>query len=321
MPESGETDSELYNQLNEGQLKKLHSFRALLRRYVFVQAPQREIQRLLTDSENQQQYRTLWYYRDRQRRPVTVGNAEMQLFVQACQDQNCMFEVWPATPDLKQNQRVLLHATAFRDAYAYVLEVKPRGNDVDLTVGLPSITDDTMITLRHLRLKDVSVVERAETVPQAKAHSYRFVENTQRQVVGLLTRRAEGPVDEQTAARDADVMSQLAANRHKAFASPFLQAKFTALMLMLTLVSGSQEEREQLVGRAATAVAELRQRQQYAKLTAETIAYVQAALFLTTSQQHHYDEAMAYYNSLPHHSGVQQSLIKLMRQHYKCIRA
>ena len=367
MPEGCETDSELYNQLNDSQLKKLNSFRALLRRYVFIQASLPQIQRLMTAGDRQQQYRTLWYYRDRQHRPVTVGNAEMNRFIQACQDQNCMFEVWPATTDLKKNQRVLLHATAFRDSYAYVVEVKPRGNDVDLTVALPSITDDAMIILRHLRLKDVSVAEQAEAVPQTKAMSYRFVENTQRQVLGLLARLTvnnseeapAGPctdsqapsdaapdqhsskeasplssshsrsggarsslftVGAQLSSRDADLLSQLSAHRHKLFASPFLQAKFTALMILLSLLDGNVAERDRLVGRAATAIADLQQRGQQPKLTSETVAYVQAALFLATGLQRHYDAAMTYYNAQPHHSAAQQQLIKLMRQHFRLVR-
>ena len=101
-----------------------NELRSALRRYIFIKSSPLDLDRLLRDRMYRDAYHSLWYYRDRSGRKVTVEDVEMSDFIRACCDTRLRFEVWPALDGIEAHDEVLLNSTPFKGYRARVLEVR-----------------------------------------------------------------------------------------------------------------------------------------------------------------------------------------------------
>ena len=90
-------DDEFFNPVNRRDVEANNQLRNALKRYIFIRSDDRELETLLGGRESHDCYRTLWFYRDRNRNKLTVSDEAMERFIDACCDRRINFEVWPCT--------------------------------------------------------------------------------------------------------------------------------------------------------------------------------------------------------------------------------
>ena len=311
-PEDTAEDGRYFNPKNRRDVQANNQLRSILRRYIFVKASLPDIEHLLTAQPTAQDFRTLWFCLDKSKHRIIVPDSSMERFINACCDMRLQFEVWPAISGLEKNEEVILNTTEFKGQHARVLEVYPvAGGDVELTVGFHIFADTALVKLRHIRLKDVLSESKSASASTREANRYKFIEDTQRKVFALMSHRIEGGT-----ALDTRTLDKLNAYRYRQFESPTMQAKYTALMLLCTVLCNDSYAKAQFVEKSQAILTDFTYVSED-KRPRETIAYLQSALYVATLSQDYYTAAMAYFRALPKLTATHRRLMSFMR-HTPC---
>ena len=308
-PEDESAKGNYFNPKNRRDVQANNQLRSILRRYIFIKASEADIEHLLTAAATAEQFRTLWFCHNKSRQRIIVPDKSMERFINACCDMRLQFEVWPAIKGLEKNEEVILNTTEFKGQHARVLEVRQvAGGNVELTVGFHIFDGTALVKLRHIRLKDVLSESKTASPATREANRYKFIEDTQRKVFTLMNRTTTSPTD-----KDIQLLEQLNSYRYRQFETPVLQAKYSALMLMCTVLSRDPYARTQFAERLETILQQL-QAHPDDKRPRDIIAYVQSALYVATRHESYCDAAMTYYRSLPKLTATQRNLINFMRR-------
>lgn len=301
-PEDTAEDSQYFNPKNRKDVQANNQLRSLLRRYIFVRAPEAELERLLTAEKTREDFRILWFCLDKSKHRITVPDASMERFINACCDMRLKFEVWPAISGLERNEEVILNTTEFKGQRARVLEVRQiPGGEVELTVGFHIFADTVLVKLRHIRLKDVLSESKTASPTTRESNRYKFIEDTQRKVFSLMNNR-----------KDTRILDQLNTYRYREFETPTLQAKYCALMLLCTVLSNDAHAQNQFVAKAKAILTQLTTATAADKQPHDTIAYLQSALYIATQHQPYRDAATDYFRTLPKLSSTHRHLLHFM---------
>lgn len=311
--EKEEIPAPYFNPKNRSDVAANNELRSALKRYIFIKATSQELERLLTEKEQRQDYRTLWYYRDSARRPVTVSDNVMERFIDACCDKRIQFEVWPAIENIEENDEVVLNVTQFKGYKARVLEVHTdRQGDITLTVGFHLFQGAMLLKLPHLREQDLIFESKDATAATREANRYKFVEDTQRRLFAIWSRRASGQCSEKSFQRDVATLDLINTYRYRFFVSPTMRRKFKGLMLLCSLLRGDKDDVAQFTRQVEKEVQAINC-QSEGKLCVDLRAFLQAMLFLATRQEAWRTQALAYFTSRPKLSETHRQLVKWLK--------
>ena len=295
-----------YNPLNRADVSANNQLRSALRRYIFIRSSDRELERFLEENSGRESCRTLWYYRDRDRNRLTVSDSAMGSFIDACCDRRIRFEVWPCVDHIGEGAEVVLNSTPFKGCRGRVLEVRQDRRGTTLTVGIRVLQGVFFLRLPSVRMEDV-LYEPKDASPVVRENNrYKLVEDTQRQIFGVMSRRLGGVQTGKSRARDLSLLESLYNYRYRVFEGDAMRRKFKALMLLCALLLGDRDGTSDLVKDVRRELDEVDSRPR-SKVSVSVRAFLLSALYLATKEPQYYKEAVEYFR-------VQEKLPEVQKQ-------
>ena len=304
-----------YNPLNRADVSANNQLRSALRRYIFIRSSDRELERFLEENSGRESCRTLWYYRDRDRNRLTVSDSAMGNFIDACCDRRIRFEVWPCVDHIGEGAEVVLNSTPFKGCRGRVLEVRQDRRGTTLTVGIRVLQGVFFLRLPSVRMEDV-LYEPKDASPVVRENNrYKLVEDTQRQIFGVMSRRLEGRQTGKSRARDLSLLESLYNYRYRTFSGDAMRRRFTGLMLLCASLLGDRYGVDELAGRARSELASIESRPK-SKMSVSVRAFLLSALYIATGEEPYYREAMDYFNAQTKLTEVQKQLVGFMEERH-----
>lgn len=288
-----------------------NELRSALRRYIFIKSSPLDLDNLLHDRMHHDVYRSLWYYRDRSGRKVTVGDVVMSDFIRACCDKRFRFEVWPALEGIEANDEVMLNSTPFKGYRARVLEVRHGKNGCTLTVGFHLLHGGMLLKLPDLRPEDVLYERKDSEAIVRETNRYKMLEDIQRKLFMIMNHRLEVELSEKKKKKDFSTLSFLYNYRYHLFESDAMRRKLSGLMLLCATLLGDASGKSELV---SAVLCELRvmDAQPAGKVARDVHSLLHSCLYLATRDAYHFEEAMSYFRSHSHPSATHKQWMKYL---------
>lgn len=288
-----------------------NELRSALRRYIFIKSSPLDLDRLLRDRMYRDAYHSLWYYRDRSGRKVTVEDVEMSDFIRACCDTRLRFEVWPALDGIEANDEVLLNSTPFKGYRARVLEVRHGKNGCTLTVGFHLLHGGMLLKLPDLHPEDVLYERKDSDRFVRETNRYKMLEDIQRKLFAVMSRRQEVGLSEKRKKEDYSTLSMLYNYRYHLFESDVMRRKLSGLMLICATLLGDASGKSELVSVVRDELRAMDTRP-VGKVAHDVRALLHSCLYLATRDAYHFEEAMSYFRSHSHLSATHKQWMKLL---------
>ncbi len=304
-------DGNYFNPKNRVDVSSNNELRSALKRYIFIKSDAKDLEDLLSNAENKDFYRSLWYYRDRCRNKVTVRSGMMEQFINACCDKRMQFEVWPAIDGIEQNDEIVLNTTQFKGYKARVLEIRKGKNGCLLTVGFHLFHGAMLLKLPNLRPQDVLYEAKDSDSIVRETNRYKFLEDMQRKLFSVMNRRIKGGLSEKSIKKDASTLELLYNYRYRFFESDTMRRKFYALMLLCALLRGDVFGKSELTDKVKRELNVI-EHQPDGKMPTDMRAYLQSVLYLATRERVYYDKAMSYFNMHSKPSATYKQLMKFL---------
>ena len=312
LPEERANDNAVFNPRNRADVVANNELRSALKRYVFIKAPSDELVSLLSREDLSDSFRTLWFYRNSSRQPVTVSDGLMERFIDACCDKRIQFEVWPAIENIEENDEVVLNITSFRGYKAKVLEVHTdRRGELSLTVGFHLFQGAMLLKLPHLRMQDLLFEHKDASPATRETNRYKFVEDTQRRLFAIWQRRQAGKQSFDSFQKDVATLDLLNTYRYRFFVSPAMRRKFRGLMLLCAVLRGQPDDCQQLVAQVRNEINDINQ-QPDGKQAVDTRAFLHTMLFLAQGQESDRTIAFDYLTHHPKPTEVHKVLMRML---------
>lgn len=309
-PEDDVDDSPFFNPKNRADVAANNELRAALKRYIFIKAVPHELDSLLNCPEFKDDYRSLWFYRNRDKQRVTVSADVMARFIDACCDKRIQFEVWPAIEHIEENDEVVLNITQFKGYKARVLEVHTsRQGEVSLTVGFHLFQGAMLLKLPRLRMQDLLFESKSASSATREANRYKFIEDTQRRLFGILTHRHRDVLSLAIRQKDSATLELLYTYRYRFFVSPVMRRKFRGLMLLCAHLRGDKDDSRILAGQVRHEIEEINL-QPEGKSAVDLRAFLHAMLFIATGDLQSREAALDYLTHHPKPSETHKFLLK-----------
>ena len=290
-PEDEAEDGRFFNPMNRADVSANNQLRTALKRYIFIRSSDRDLEALLGGRENHDCYRTLWFYRDKNRNKLTVSDDAMG-----------------------ENAEVVLNTTPFKGYRARVLEMRQDRKGFSLTVGIYVLQGTMYLRLPSLRLEDVLYEPKNADPVVRENNRYRLIEDVQRQLFGVMSRRMEGGRSEKSRHKDASLLDSLYNYRYRTFSGDAMRRKFRALMLLCAVLRGDRFGTEELVVEVKKELDGIESRPK-SKMSVSVRAFLQSVLYIATCDTSYYKEAMDYFNAQKKLSEVQRELVEAMEKY------
>lgn len=306
-------DSEtVFNPKNRADVAANNELRAALKRYIFIKSPGTDLATLLNHPEHRDDFRTLWYYRNADRQPVTVSDGLMERFIDACCDKRIQFEVWPAIENIEANDEVVLNVTQFRGYKARVLEVHTdRQGEITLTVGFHLFQGAMLLKLPRLRMHDLLFERKEADATTRESNRYKFVEDTQRRLFTIWQRRRRGKQSADSFQKDVATLELINTYRYRFFVSPAMRRKFRGLMLLCAVLRGQRDDCRQLVVQVRAEISEINHHPD-GKQAVDSRAFLHAMLYLTLGEEADRTTALDYLTRHPKPTETHRQLIDML---------
>jgi len=283
--------------------------RSILRRYIFIRAHESALVQYLSGEWNQLGRSRIQFYLDRQRQKVTVADAMMGKFIEACSDMRLRFDVVPPIEGLAAGEEVILNTTAFRGEKARILGIKHTSHGLRLTLGLQLFAGSMVIRLSGI--SDGDIIREGQT--QAPIDGSHLIDNVQRHLLAILSRRVNGKQTPETKMRDQETLAHLFNYRFHHFDNDAARRHFLALMLIAAHLLRDTVGRAELT-EAALAELEVINARPASKAATDVRAYLHVALHIATGHPAYRDAAKAYIRDCQPKSLTLRRFVKLSRK-------
>ncbi len=280
-----------------------NSFRAALKRYIFIRSDEKDLNVLLTDVHTRDCFRNLWWLRGKDKKRITVPSAEMEQFINACCDMHLKFEVCPALPELKKNEKVKLNIDEFKGREAWVLDVRQVYGRTELTCDFYILQETAMLKIRHLGLEDV-ILRPDKSLSARESNDYRVLEDIQRKLFIVMEHRlCMSGLTDAVRRKDAVTLEKLDSYRYREFGTLSLQSKHCALMLLCMHLTGDRQGKKQFADRARSLLDEIGMKSED-KRPKDVTAWLHFALYMSSGDPSSYEKLRDYLDSSPVKKGV-----------------
>lgn len=306
---STEEKDNLYNPKDRQSVRANNEARTALKRYIFVRGKESDLVAFLSQDWNNRLYGRLLFYYDKQRHRVTIPQRMMDQFIETCTNYKLRFELRPAIDNISQNEEVILNTTAFRGEKARILQVVHTKIGTTLIVGL-----DLFAGTMTLRLHDVTerdIIRLHDT--NHRIDDTHLIDNVQKQLLAILSRRINRKQTEETAAKDAATLDTLYNYRYHSIANDAARRHLLALMLICAHLRHDTEGQTNLTQQALHELTLINSKPE-SKAATDIRAYLHAALYIATTLPQYRQEAKTYVQEHNPKSEPLRRLIRLIRK-------
>ena len=212
-----------------------------------------------------------------------------------------------------EGAEIVLNSTPFKGCRGRVLEVRQDRKGISLTVGIHVLQGAFFLRLPSLRMEDV-LYEPKDASPVVRENNrYKLVEDTQRQIFGVMSRRLGGVQTGKSRARDLSLLESLYNYRYRVFEGDAMRRKFKALMLLCAVLLGDRDGTDELAAEVRKELADIESRPK-SKMSVSVRAFLLSALYLATKDARYYKEAVEYFRGQEKLPEVQKQLVGFVEE-------
>ncbi len=289
-----------------------NEIRSALHRYIFIRSTEPLLRAMLTDELTAYGFRELWFLYDQEHRCLTISDAEMEHFIEGCNDCNLQFELWPAVGHLEKGVEVVLNAGPFKGTKAQVLDVRQGKSGCQLTVGFHVLAGTMLLRMSAVQEKDV-LFGGGITKSDRRLNGYRLIEDVQRRLFEILNHRAQRLSDSETLLKDAQLLDAIYNYRYHQFSTDVSRRHFLALLLICAVLRHDSEDCQRLTAQAEADLAAINMRPP-SKAATDVRTWLQCALYIATGNPKHRTDAKIYVQNGMTESAPLQQLVRFIRK-------
>ena len=262
--------------------KANNEIRNALRRFVFLQASESDINALLKEPWNQGHHR-LHYYKDASGHIATISGPLMQQFIHGCMQQRERFDIHPHTRRIEKGMTVTIRRGAFKDLTAEVYEITHTASGIRMTLSVEFFGGTQDLRLYDKTPDDIYLDAADEPMLFQSDYLLRMQQVILTALEHKVTRYSGLDADEERRA-DMRKLNILSISHTVESSDPLLLAQYDALMLMCASLQSDRAACSLLNGKVKAHIKALEQypQSQSSLQPAEVLAYLYIALFVST---------------------------------------
>lgn len=247
-----------------------NGIREALHNYIFINADENRIIKLLASKWNQAARLHLFQYRDSKGNPLTIADDEMRSFINTLRDRQLRYYIGQPVKSLEVGDTVTLHIKPWEGYRATITQVELRGGKTRLTVTLDILGNLSRITFPEVNDGDIAF----DDDELSRLVNGNLLLNFEQEILGVLARRFAQKHTAEELKRDNSRLARLYAYRDVTIEGEDDRRRFTALMLLCTTLLGDKEAKSQYIN-------QLQERLKgRTEASTDTEAYLLLALFV-----------------------------------------
>ena len=214
--------------------------RRALRRYVFIQAPKAELDKMLQEYWNKGRVR-LNYYKDIDGIDAIIPDVLMHQFIQACIQRRERFSLSPHVRSIEKGATVTIRRGVFKDLQAEVFQVTHTSSGIRLTLSIEFFGGTQDIRLYDKTLEDIELAHDDNFVI-----SNDFLAHVEELLLTILERKVSryaGLDADKARLEDMRKLNLLSIYHTFETTDPQLSARYDALMLICAALRQDPESR------------------------------------------------------------------------------
>ena len=214
--------------------------RRALRRYVFIQAPKAELDKMLQEYWNKGRVR-LNYYKDIDGIDAIIPDVLMHQFIQACIQRRERFSLSPHVRSIEKGATVTIRRGAFKDLQAEVFQVTHTSSGIRLTLSIEFFAGTQDIRLYDKTLEDIELANDDNFVI-----SNDFLAHVEELLLTILERKVSryaGLDADKARLEDMRKLNLLSIYHTFETTDPQLSTRYDALMLICATLRQDPESR------------------------------------------------------------------------------
>ena len=263
-----------------------NALRSDLHNFVFIQAPEDRVRAIVASDWNVKASVRLNYYRDTNRREVTISDTEVHLLMDVVQKRHLQFYLDQPLDDFAEGDKVVLQNEPWAGKRGIVKKVALKHGQLCMTISMNILGRTKSINFTDVHVGDV-LFEDAE---RGRMLTDNPITNYEEEIIDLLSHRFGHRHNEDVAEADRQRLRRLATYDRIYVDDDYEQARFTALRLICAYLLQNAKKRD-LYQQQVLDLLHLPLNSQSSILNSQlpspsnpSEAYLMTALFITTRQ-------------------------------------
>lgn len=257
--------------------------------FVFIQASDGRIKRLVASDWNTKARLRLYYYRDHEGKNVVVSDAEVQRLMRIFKDQTLKFFIGQPINEFTAGDKVILNIESWAGQEGVIKDIRLKKGKLTMTISMNIFNHTKSINFTDLRTGDITF----EDPDKETLFSANPIDRFEEEIVDILSHRIAHAVSEKVMQEDAARLKRLSTfDRLYMEDDDADHARFLSLRLICAVLRQSkkkdpfQKEVEKHLGNKG-------------EPTTTNEAYLTTALFIATKLARYRDAAKAYRHAHP----------------------
>lgn len=265
-------------------IRRNKELRGDLFRFVFIQAPEERVWRIVSSPWNTGSRLRLYHYRDHEGKKVIVRDGDMRRLMTTIRDQHFLFYFDQPITDFQVESEVILNIEPWKGHRGVIKKITCRKKQLCMDISMNIFNRTRSINFVDLKTGDISFVDAAQAAFMEGDFLSHFEEELMEQLSHLHTRS----VTDHQRLRDAVRLKQLSTYYNIYMDDEAEQPRFLALRLIYATLRKWDRHRETLVSEAQALLSNPK------TPATDAEAYLMTALFIATRLAPYRDAVKRY---------------------------
>ena len=248
--------------------------REALHSYIFINADENRISKLLESEWNSAGRLHIFHCRTISGEPLRVRDDEMHRFIDTLRNRQLRYYIGQPVDAMEVGDTVTLHIAPWEGRKATITRLELRGERTKLTVTIDILGNLTRLTFPDVRDGDVTFDDEA----LGRLINGNLILNFEQEMLSVLARRFGRKPTEDDYRRDNSRLTRLYGFRGIIVDNPDEQQRFTALMLICATLLGDKDAKKNYVSQLREWLGD------HKEPANDTEAYLMLALFVAQRQ-------------------------------------
>lgn len=284
---SSATDDYADSIVRDPQAVEDNGVREALHNYVFINADEQRISRLLESEWNTGGRLHLHHYRTISGEPLRVKDDEMRRFMETLRNRQLRYYLGQPIDSIGVGDTVTLHIAPWEGRKATITRLELRSGRSKLTVTIDILGNLTRVTFPDVHDGDITFDD--ESIERLITGN--LLRNFEQEVLAILSRRFSRKPNEDDRRRDNSRVMRLYGYNGIIINDIDEQRRFTALMLICATLLGEKDAKKQYVDQLEEWLGDL------TEPTTDTEAYLMISLFVALRRPSLREAVKSYRNS------------------------
>lgn len=243
---SFEKEQSEYDQKGYDPLNDKNALRNDMRCFVFIQASGERVRDIVQSAWNRQGRIHLHYYRDTNRREVTISDAEMHQLIATFEDSHLQFSIDQPLDEFSEGDKVILQMEPWTGKHGHISKIRIRDGRATMTIGVNILGRTKSIKFKDIKVGDVLF----EDAGKGRLLCENPIANFEEEIIDILNHQVGSRSDDALSQKDKSRLRRLSTYDKVYVEDAGEQARFLSLQLVCACLSYHKKKRETLMEKA-----------------------------------------------------------------------